>query len=105
MEKLIELEYNRLYNENAKNLTDFMFSTRDTHATEYFTALKNLLEQLYTKPLPKTLETYARYSYKTIESMLRQLRQSNIAVGQTDKSKLFSLIDAQEYKEKIRKII
>ncbi|CAF5124286.1 unnamed protein product, partial [Rotaria sp. Silwood1] len=30
MEKIIERAYNRLYNENVKNLTDYMFSTRGT---------------------------------------------------------------------------
>ncbi|CAF5000026.1 unnamed protein product [Rotaria sp. Silwood1] len=80
MEKIIERAYNRLYNENVKNLTDYMFSMRDTHAIEYFAVIKNLLQQLYTKPMPKKLERHARYMYKMIKSMPRQLCKANIAV-------------------------
>ncbi|CAF3870391.1 unnamed protein product [Rotaria sp. Silwood1] len=102
VEKIIEREYNRLHGENVKNLTDYTFSTKDSRAIEYFTEIKNLLEQLYTKPLPTKLKRHAQYIYKMIKSMQRKLRQANIAVGQTDKSKLFFFIDAQEYEEKIR---
>ncbi|CAF5118764.1 unnamed protein product, partial [Rotaria sp. Silwood1] len=102
VEKIIEREYNRLHGENVKNLTDYTFSTKDSRAFEYFTEIKNLLEQLYTKPLPTKLKRHAQYIYKMIKSMQRKLRQANIAVGQTDKSKLFFFIDAQEYEEKIR---
>ena len=102
MEKIIEREYNRLHNENTKNLTDYMFSTHDTRAIEYFAAIKNLLQQLYTKPLPKRLHSHARYMYKMIKSMQQRLREANIVVGQTDKSKLFFFIDAHEYEEKIK---
>ncbi|CAF2892523.1 unnamed protein product [Rotaria sp. Silwood2] len=101
VEKIIEREYSRLYDENIKNLTDYTFSTRDKRAIEYFTEIKNLLEQLYTKPLPTKLKRHARYMYKMIKSMQRKLQKANIAVGQTDKSKLFFFIDAQEYQEKI----
>ncbi len=101
MEKIIEREYNRLYTENTKNLTDYTFSTRDTRAIEYFAAVKNLLHQLYTKPIPKNLERYAQYLYKMIKSMQRQLKKANITVGQTDKSKLFFFIDAKDYEDKI----
>ncbi|CAF1291530.1 unnamed protein product [Rotaria sp. Silwood1] len=34
--------------------------------------------------------------------MQRKLQKANIAVGQTDKSKLFFFIDAQEYEEKVK---
>ncbi|CAF3413219.1 unnamed protein product, partial [Rotaria sp. Silwood2] len=34
--------------------------------------------------------------------MQRKLRQANITVGQTDKSKLFFFIDTQDYEEKIK---
>ncbi|CAF5003039.1 unnamed protein product, partial [Rotaria sp. Silwood1] len=102
VEKIIKREYNRLHGENVKNLTDYTFSTKDTRAIEYFTEIKNLLEQLYTKPLPTKLKRHAQYIYKMIKSMQRKLRKANIAVGQTDKSKLFFFIDAQEYEEKIQ---
>ncbi|CAF1552263.1 unnamed protein product, partial [Rotaria sp. Silwood1] len=79
-----------------------MFSTRDTLAMEYFAVIKNLLQQLYTKPIPKKLERHARYMYKMIKSMQRQLCKANIAVSQTDKSKLFFFIDPHKYEEKIK---
>ncbi|CAF4105848.1 unnamed protein product [Rotaria sordida] len=102
MEEIIEQEYKRLYAENCKNLINYTFLTNDTRSTEFFSEMKNLLQQLYTKPLPTTLKQHARYMYKMIKSMQRKLRKANIAVGQTDKSKLFFFIDAQEYEEKIR---
>ncbi|CAF3757340.1 unnamed protein product [Rotaria sp. Silwood1] len=102
MKTIIDQEYNRLYDENCKNLTDYTFSTKDTRAIEYFTEIKNLLEQLYTKPLPTKLKRHAKYIYKMIKSMQRKLQKANIAVGQTDKSKLFFFIDAQEYEEKVK---
>ncbi|CAF3756143.1 unnamed protein product, partial [Rotaria sp. Silwood1] len=80
MEKIIERAYNRLYNENVKNLTDYMFSMRDALAIEYFAVIKNLLQQLYTKPIPKNFERHARYMYKMIKSIQRQLCKANIAV-------------------------
>ncbi|CAF5161574.1 unnamed protein product, partial [Rotaria sp. Silwood1] len=80
MEEIIERLYNHIYNENVKNLTDYMFSTRDTCAIEYFAVIKNLLQQLYTKLIPKKLERLARYMYKMIKSMQRQLCKANIAV-------------------------
>ncbi|CAF5152515.1 unnamed protein product [Rotaria sp. Silwood1] len=90
---IINKEYNRLYAENCKSLTNYTFLTNDTRATEFFSEVKHLLEQLYTKPLPKKLEGNARYIYKMIKSMRRKLRKANIAIGQTDKSKLFFFID------------
>ncbi|CAF2793034.1 unnamed protein product [Rotaria sp. Silwood2] len=101
IEKIIEREYKRLHGENVKNLTDYIFPTDDTRALEYFNEIKNLLEQLYTKPLPTKLKRHARYMYNLIKLMQRKLRKANIAVGQTDKSKLFFFIDAKEYEEKI----
>ncbi|CAF2879919.1 unnamed protein product [Rotaria sp. Silwood2] len=56
-----------------------MFSTLDTRAIEYFTAIKNLLQQLYTKPIPKQLHRHAQYMYEMIKSMQRRLRKANIA--------------------------
>ncbi|CAF4970683.1 unnamed protein product [Rotaria sp. Silwood1] len=85
MEKIIEQEYNRLYAENCKSLTNYTFLTNDIRATEFFSEVKHVLEQLYTKPLPKKLERNARYIYKMIKSMRRKLRKANIAIGQTDK--------------------
>ncbi|CAF3351390.1 unnamed protein product [Rotaria sp. Silwood2] len=78
-----------------------MLSTLDTRAIEYFTAIKNLLQQLYTKPIPKQLHRHAQYMYKMIKSMQQRLRKANIAVGQIDKSKSFFFIDAKEWEEKI----
>ncbi|CAF4211062.1 unnamed protein product [Rotaria sp. Silwood2] len=101
IDKIIQREYNRLHDENVKNLTDYTFSTCDKRAVEYFAEVKNLLEQLYKKPLPTKLKRHARYMYNMIKSMQRKLQKANIAVGQTDKSKLFFFIDAQEYQEKI----
>ncbi|CAF4046239.1 unnamed protein product [Rotaria sordida] len=102
MEEIIEQENKRLYAENCKNLTNYTFLTNDAHATKFFSEVKHLLEQLYTKSLPKKLKGNARYIYKMIKSMKEKLRKANIAVGQTDKSKFFFFIDAQEYEEKIR---
>ncbi|CAF4730519.1 unnamed protein product, partial [Rotaria sp. Silwood1] len=102
IEKIIDEEYKRLRTENCKNLTKYTFKTDDTRATEYFSDVKHLLEQLYTKPLPKKLKANARYIYKMIKSMQRKLRKANITVGQTDKSKLFFFIDTQEYEEKVK---
>ncbi|CAF4878541.1 unnamed protein product, partial [Rotaria sp. Silwood2] len=36
IDKIIQREYNRLHNENVKNLTDYTFSTCDKRAVEYF---------------------------------------------------------------------
>ncbi|CAF3580651.1 unnamed protein product [Rotaria sp. Silwood1] len=69
IKKIIDEEYKRLRDENCKNLTKYVFPTDDTRAPEYFSEVKHLLEQLYTKPLPKKLEGNARYIYKTIKSM------------------------------------
>ncbi|CAF4296902.1 unnamed protein product, partial [Rotaria sordida] len=102
MAEIIEQEYNRLYAENCKNLTNYTFLTNDTRAKKFFSEMKNLLQQLYTRPLSKILKANARYIYKMIKSMKGKLRKANIAVGQTDKSKLFFFIDTQEYEEKIR---
>ena len=102
METIIEREYNRLYNGNIKNLTNYHVSDKDTRALEYFTALKTLLEQLYMKPLPKQLKIRAQYIYQKIKSIQRILQNSNIIVGQTDKSKLFFFMNAQDYAEKIK---
>ncbi|CAF3351360.1 unnamed protein product [Rotaria sp. Silwood2] len=102
IKQIIEQEYKRLYDENVKNLTDYTFPTDDTRAKEYFLAIKTLLEQLYMKPIPNKIARNARYLSQMIKSMQRQLRKANIAVGQTDKSKLFFFIDAQEYEEKIK---
>ncbi|CAF1448651.1 unnamed protein product [Rotaria sordida] len=102
IKKIIDEEYKRLHTENCKNLTKYTFKTDDTRATEYFSEVKHLLEQLYTKPLPKKLKANARYIYKMITSMQRKLRKANITVGQTDKSKLFFFIDTQEYEEKVK---
>ncbi|CAF4496047.1 unnamed protein product, partial [Rotaria sp. Silwood2] len=99
--KIIEREYNRLYDENVKNLTDYNFPTTDTRAKEYFLVIKTLLEQLYMKPIPNKIARNARYLSRMIKSMQRKLRKANITVGQKDKSKLFFFIDAQEYEEKI----
>ncbi|CAF1384335.1 unnamed protein product, partial [Rotaria sordida] len=102
MEEIIEQEYNRLYAENCKNLTNYTFLTNDTRAKEFFSEMKNLLQQLYTRPVPKKLDANARYIYKMIKSMQRKLRKANITVEQTDKSKLFFFIDTQEYEEKVK---
>ncbi|CAF3313319.1 unnamed protein product [Rotaria sp. Silwood2] len=102
IQKIIEREYNRLYDENVKNLTDYTFPTTDTRAKEYFLAIKTLLEHLYMKPIPNKIARNAQYLSRMIKSMQRQLRKANIAVGQTDKSKLFFFIDAQDYEEKIK---
>ncbi|CAF4787049.1 unnamed protein product [Rotaria sp. Silwood2] len=102
IQKITEREYKRLYDENVKNLTDYAFSTTDTRAKEYFLAIQNLLQQLYMKPIPNKIARNAQYLSRMIKSMQRQLRKANIAVGQTDKSKLFFFIDAQEYEEKIQ---
>ncbi|CAF1255306.1 unnamed protein product [Rotaria sordida] len=99
---IINNEYKRLYDETGKNLTKYAFPTDDSRATEFFSELKHLLAQLYAKPLPKKLKANAQYIYKMIKSMQRKLHKANIAVGQTDKSKLFFFIDAQAYEEKIR---
>ncbi|CAF1139879.1 unnamed protein product [Rotaria sordida] len=102
MKKIIDQEYKRLYDETGKNLTKYAFPTDDSRATEFFSELKHLLEQLYAKPLPKKLKANARYIYKMIKSMQRKLRKANITVGQIDKSKLFFFIDTQEYEEKVK---
>ncbi|CAF4005492.1 unnamed protein product [Rotaria sordida] len=99
---IINNEYKRLYDETGKNLTKYAFPTDDSRATEFFSELKHLLEQLYAKPLPKKLKANARYIYKMIKSMQRKLRKANITVGQIDKSKLFFFIDTQEYEEKVK---
>ncbi|CAF1331688.1 unnamed protein product [Rotaria sordida] len=101
-EKIIEREYQRLYNDNVKNLFNYAYPEKDQRATDYFTSIKNLLQQLYTKPLPKQLKACARYIYFTIKSIQRCLRKANVVVGQTDKSKLFFFMNAQEYEEKIQ---
>ncbi|CAF1390769.1 unnamed protein product [Rotaria sp. Silwood1] len=101
IEKIIDQEYKWLHTENCKNLTNYTFLTNDTRATNFFSEMKILLQQLHTKPLSKKLKANARYIYEMIKSMQRKLRKANIAVGQTDKSKLFFFIDTQEYEEKI----
>lgn len=101
-EKIIEREYDRLHKRNVKNLTSYIFPTGDKRANEYFTSIKSLLQQLYTKPLSKKLQIHTRYIHRVIKSIQKQLKRASIAVGQTDKSKLFFFIDAQEYEEKIK---
>lgn len=102
IETIIEREYKRLHDDNVKNLDNYAFSKSDTRAIEYFNTIKCLLQQLYMKPLSKQLEARAQYIYKTIRSIQRRLQKSDIVVGQTDKSKLFFFINAQEYEEKIK---
>lgn len=102
IKKIIEEEYKRLYDENVKNLTDYAFSATDTTAKEYFLEVQNLVQQLYMKPIPTNIAKNAQYLSRMIKSMQRKLFKANIAVGQTDKSKLFFFIDAQEYEEKIK---
>ena len=81
-------------------LTKNCISCSDQRAKDFFAAVENLLRQLYTTPLSSQLLARVQQESRTIQSIRRQLKRSNVVIRQTDKSKVFHLGSAHDYYQK-----
>jgi hypothetical protein len=82
-------------------LKDNQMSITDERAKQAFPALEHLLHELYSKQLSGKLGIRAQHEHKIVESIQRLIRQrSDIVVRRTDKSKVFYVGKADDFKRK-----
>ena len=81
-------------------LSDNCVSATDQRAKEFFNGVETLLRQLFNKPLPHRLEMRARYDHQMVKNIQRILKQRNIIIRKTDKSKVFHLGSTDSYHQK-----
>jgi hypothetical protein len=84
-------------------LRDNRMSACDQRAKEAFAALKQIVDRLYTSPLPRKLAIRARKENKTLKRIQCQLRKNpHILITRTDKSNVpyIGLVDEFECKVK-----
>ena len=97
---ILEQEYQQLTAVLKAGLTDNCMSANDSKSTEFFAALRTLLDQFYTKPLPRRLLARAQRDHQMVQSIRRVLQKKNIVLQKTDKSKVLHLASAASYQQK-----
>ena len=97
---VIEQEYEKLIEFFKAGLNDNCMPASDQRAKECFASIKDLLYQYYTKPLSPRLLARARYDHQMVKSIQHILKQRNIVIRRTDKSKVLHLASADSYHQK-----
>jgi len=100
IDKIITREHDNIVKCFKKGLNNNYMSCSDQRAKEFFSAMENLLRQLYTTPLPPKLFARAQYEYRIVKSTQRQIKKSTAVIRSTDKSKVRHLGSAQDYHQK-----
>ena len=100
IDTIIEREYQQLIDAFKNSMNTLCISATDTRALEFFASIKNLLYQLYTKPLSSRLLTRARYDHQMVRSIQHIRRKRAIIIQKTDKSKVFHVASASSYHQK-----
>ena len=82
-------------------LRDHQMSTTDDRANEAFAALKCILKECHSKPVPSYLMRRAKHERNVVRSIKRLLRGRNdIVVRRTDKCKVFYIGKADDFSRK-----
>ena len=97
---IITQEHQNIVQAFKNGLHKYQISISDQRAQDFFTAIENLLRQLYTTPLPYKLQIRGKYEHHMIRSIQRQIKQSNIIIRPTDKSKVFHLGSTEDHHRK-----
>jgi hypothetical protein len=79
---------------------DCCVSVSNPQAKDFFNSIEQLLRRLYTVPLSSKLTARVHYESRMVKSIQRKLRNSNIVIRQTDKSKVFHLGSAEDHHRK-----
>jgi len=86
IDTIIEREYQQLVDAFKYGLNNNCMSATDSQAMEFFNALKNLLQQYYTKPLSARLLARGQHDHRMIISIRRIRKKQNLIIQRTDKS-------------------
>ena len=90
IEDIVNEQYESISNVVKNCLRDHRISTIDERAKQAFKSLRNLLIDLYAKPLPNKLAKRAKCEHETVRSIKQLLRERpDIVIHRTDKSKVF----------------
>ena len=98
--EIIEQEYTKLHKQISDNLFNYCITASDQRAIDHFVSMKQLLQQLYTTPLPPRIAARAQYNHWMVKSIQYRLQQSNIIVRPTDKSKVFYFTSKNDFERK-----
>ncbi|CAF3385075.1 unnamed protein product [Rotaria sp. Silwood2] len=83
-------EYNSVSNTVKKSLGDNRMSSKDDRATQAFSELESIIDQLYTKPLSPKLYRRARREYKNVKRLQKLLRRRpDVIIRRVDKGEGF----------------
>ena len=97
---IIEQEYTKIHKRISDNLYNYCITSSDQRAVDHFASMKQLLEQLYTTPLPPRLAARAQYNRRMVQSIKHRVQQANIIVRPTDKSKVFYFASKSDFERK-----
>ena len=98
--EIIEQEYKKLHKRISDNLYNYCITSSDQRAVDHFASMKQLLQQLYTTPLPSRIAARAQYNHRMVKSIQYRLQQSDIIVRPTDKSKVFYFTSKNDFERK-----
>jgi predicted transcriptional regulator len=100
IDEIIEQEYKKLQQRISDNLFNYCMKSSDQRAIEHFASLKQLLQRLYTTSLSRRVAARAQFNHNMVKSIQRRLKQSNIIVRSTDKSKVFYFTSTSDFERK-----
>ena len=90
--EIIKQVYTKIHKRISDNLYNYCITSSDQRAVDQFVSMKQLLQQLYTTPLPPRLAARVQYNHRMVQSIKHRLQQANVIVRPTDKSKVFYLL-------------
>ena len=101
IDQIINEQYQNISTAVKSCLKDHNIFVTDPRAREAFSMLERLIQDIYSKPLPKKFQRRARYEYKLVRSICQLLRKrSDILVRRTDKSKVFYIGTVEDFERK-----
>ncbi|CAF2189948.1 unnamed protein product [Rotaria magnacalcarata] len=103
IEEIVNEQYQNISRIVKNCLNDHRISTIDGRSKQAFQALKNILHELYSKPLPRKLAKRAKQEHKIVQSIQKLLVQRpDIVIRRTDKSKVFYIGKATDFVRKAK---
>ena len=100
LKEIILKEYQSIIQCFKMGFNDYCISSSDQQARDFFSAIETFLRRLYTTPLPSKLQMRAQCESRLVKTIQKKLKNSNIILRQTDKSKVFHLGSAEDHHRK-----
>jgi hypothetical protein len=97
IDTVIDKEYEHIVDTFKRGLKQNCASTSDQRAKRFFTSILCLVRCVYTTLLSSKLYRHAHYEHRMVQRIQRRLKSTDVVIQQRDKSKVFHLVNADDY--------